>query len=977
MKKLLLLAAAIVSGLMVLADTVAWYNYEDECESLAAAFDNEPSEVELAVENYTLTEDFSIVGSGWTLDLAASDLSMAEGVSIALADAASLQINSSYGPASISGTIKLGVGSVVTFGENVDQSGLTLVKPEIPVPTFSATWTATNAGDMLLPVKITDQITQLSQIKKLVFGGKLGGGSMNAQKLFTAVALDGEDENYVTYQFQLNDYNHETDCHLKVSWVKFTIGEDGLYAQQIKKGYVWNCGPVLVGEKIDPATLPTSGDGRWGAQTGNNYAMMELFVASAPIATAVVREVEEGEAIVREAGRLVDAFAANSAITTLADITEMSDVLTADKMIIIDTGSIKITNSFPGTIKVAQGGVYDINWTNGNTNLETPTIVLAGGTLANNGTEGVSYGAVGISKISLTADSTIASDKDLYSIASNFGRFDYGLNGKTLTKDGAGQYVVRTPTLVGGGALEVLKGTLELADAKLEETDTLAVTIAEGATLKFTNQGKGNGPQIAGTINLKGGAFTAPSALELTVTTDVAQMEVVSTTANNVTTYSLQKKEENAAQIGEVKYATLEEALANLTKWETVSLLNDIALEETISLDALTKCTINLNGHTITAVGNALAFDIASGANVTIKGSGAIVSESGDYAIQTAASYLYLSPNGGSPDIGGVIALPAAAESTANSQVWFEPSYTPTKPVKIWADWTDQMSNSKTTIVTYSSNMTTEGDYAIDFDYDPIKEYEGKLYYAKFYSGNNEQIAGQIIYRMEYVYSTAPVTITATHATVQRLMGVYTDRDTGLKYAAIQRYMNEGSVSWPSWVWKDAADNQITFDVVVAAGYRNPVVTANGVVIEKGENDRYTITPNKTSTIIVITAEEIPTTPDWIDDTNDELVDAYETWSEKFNVTDPTTALKGAFALNCANTQEAVDEKAKNFIVVIEFNEGIPYVSIPAPEVAYNIDPVVQGKVKLTDTEWHDLEDGLVNDEHFFRAVISIPGQNK
>lgn len=957
MKKFLLLAAAIVSGSMVFADTVAWYNSE-ECESLAAAFNHEPGTVEL-YEPFVLTEDLTVTGANWIFDLQMSDLSMAEGVSITLADGATLEIVDTFGSASISGTIKLGVGSVVTFDANVDHSGLTLVEPEIPVPTFSATWTATNAGAMLQPVKITDQITQLSQIKKLVFGGKLGGGSMNAQKLFTAVVLDGEDKNSVTYQFQLNDYNHATDCHLKVSWVKFTIGEDGLYAQQIKKGYVWNCGPVLVGKKIDSATLPTSGDGRWGAQTGNNYAMMELFVASAPIATAVVREVEEGAAIVREAGRLVDAFAANSAITALTDITEMTAELTTDKTIIVDSDSIKITSSFPGTIKVAQGGVYDINWTNGNTNLETPTIVLAGGTLANNGTSGVSYGAVGISKISFTADSTIASDKDLYSIASNFGRFDYGLNGKTLTKDGSGQYVVRTPTLVGGGAFKVLKGTLELADAKLEETDTLAVTIAEGATLKFTNQGKGNGSQIAGTINLKGGAFAAPSALELTVMTDAEQMEVVSTTANNVTTYSLQEIDDSVAEVNGVKYDSIEEAIA---AWNggTLTLRADIALTETLEIGTGKYGTLELNGCAITASGEGAAISFASGSEVTITGEGSIAADSG--CAITSSGLTTISGNGGVPVIGGAKVTMGSA-----SKLTVDEAFVPETPLVVDYDWTGTFMNSTMPRLAVAHTDEVGFSSRVSYTFNPIKEVDGVLYAATMSGGAGT--GSEHIFMVDYCYTVNEVTIALEHATIPYVFGVETDTSNGKMYTLNQKVMMVmGNLQYTTVTPED-----ISFKVEVESGYQDPTVIANEETIAANANGYYHIRPGATGTAIVVTAEEIPTVPDWIDDTNDELVDAYETWSEKFNVTDPTTAKMAAFAFNCENTDAAIEAENDAFVITsIEIVDGVPQITAKLINLAgeeYNVTPVIKGSATVNGE--YTLEKDNASTK-FFKAVLEL-----
>lgn len=526
-----------------------------------------------------------------------------------------------------------------------------------------------------------------------------------------------------------------------------------------------------------------------------------------------------------------------------------------------------------------------------------------------------------------------------------------------------------------GGALTVknliLNGNLAMnnsGDRPITVTGTLSGTgsivnlaLADGATIDVAEI-----PE-SGVVAQATNALTLGNDVKLAINGEVTEAYELAKDGNTVVA-TLKSIETNAAEVGGVKYETLAEALTHLTGWVELTILKDVTLAETINLDALVKGTINLNGHTITAAGNALAFDIASGANVTIKGSGAIVSESGDYAIQTAAAYLYLNPTGGSPDIGGIIALPAADTATNPSAIYLEDGYSPTYPVKFWADWTGKMDNSRTTVINFVDNKTQDGKDVVDFSYDPIKTIDGVVYYAKFYSG----FAGgnQLVYRMEYVYQTGPVTISVEHAAIWYLQGVITDPDTELKYAAFERYVKTGSmmiggVSVPQYEWLAPKDNEITFEVRVADGYQNPVVKANDVVIEKGEDGRYRISPTKTGTAIVVTAEEIPTVPEWIDDTNAELVDAYETWSEKFNVTDPTTAIKDAFALNCANTQEAIAEKAKNFRVVITMTDEGPVVEIESSD--YNVIPVIKGSATVNGEYTKDNPNAK-----FFKAVLEL-----
>lgn len=525
----------------------------------------------------------------------------------------------------------------------------------------------------------------------------------------------------------------------------------------------------------------------------------------------------------------------------------------------------------------------------------------------------------------------------------------------------------------------ILNGNLAMngsGDHPITVTGTLSgsgsivnLALADGATIDV-----GEVPEN-GVVAQATNALTLGNDVKLAINGEVTEAYELTKEGNTVVA-TLKQEETNAAEVGGVKYETLDEALTHLTGWVEMTLLKDVTLAETINLDALAKGTINLNGHTITASGDVLALDIASGANVTIKGSGAIVSESGDYAIRTAAAYLYLNPTGGSPDIGGIIALPAADAATNPSAIYLEDGYSPTYPVKFWADWTGKMDNSKTTVINFVDNKTQDGKDVVDFSYDPIKEIDGQIYYAKFYSG----FAGgnQLVYRMEYVYRTGPVTISTEHAAIWYLQGVITDPDTELKYAAFERYVKTGSmmiggVSVPQYEWLAPKDNEITFEVRVAEGYQNPVVKANDVVVEKGEDGRYRISPTKTGTAIVVTAEEIPTVPTWIDSADAAAVAKYNTWATAKGVSDPTTAKKAAFAFNCENTDEAIASEKDAFVITsIEIVDGVHQVTAKLTNLAgeeYLITPVIKGSATVNGEYKLEKDDASAR---FFRAFIDL-----
>ena len=136
------------------------------------------------------------------------------------------------------------------------------------------------------------------------------------------------------------------------------------------------------------------------------------------------------------------------------------------------------------------------------------------------------------------------------------------------------------------------------------------------------------------------------------------------------------------AKIGDVKYDTLEEAVAAANAGDTVTLINDVALTSSISLSKDLK--LDLNGHTVTT--NSVFFNIYSNYELTIKdsvGGGAVdakdkvvyvsagkfILEGGALSAHGSGSYTYGVQVGSSGSFemnGGSITIPASSTSTYN-----------------------------------------------------------------------------------------------------------------------------------------------------------------------------------------------------------------------------------------------------------------------------------------------------------------------
>lgn len=370
---------------------------------------------------------------------------------------------------------------------------------------------------------VFEGVTALADLDNFVIGGSIGGNWLNPAKAVQVAVLDNEDSASRTYQLQINDYRAADNCHFKVCFVKFTLGEGGVYAIQTNQGYVQNRGPQLIGQKA----VVSGGGYTFSPTTIEQYNVKTLTLSE--FLTATISGDTAWSDIAWNDGRTWVAgpakLSGEGTVTVTDDVGATKLYVTGGNLkftgsntfaseIIVQGGTVTAPLAFAGKITIDEDGVYNVTSDSGNDNAEDPTFVINGGTLANNGPQGLSYGAAGLQKLSVIADSRIGGTHNMYSLARSYGRYDLGLNGHTLTKIGTGDFNFYTATLVGGGAFVAEAGTLRLFDAKLNAGDALVLTAKPDATLTLENNNKGGGIQIAGALDVvnEGAVYFNPAA---------------------------------------------------------------------------------------------------------------------------------------------------------------------------------------------------------------------------------------------------------------------------------------------------------------------------------------------------------------------------------------------------------------------------------------------------------------------------------
>ncbi len=188
------------------------------------------------------------------------------------------------------------------------------------------------------------------------------------------------------------------------------------------------------------------------------------------------------------------------------------------------------------------------------------------------------------------------------------------------------------------GAFSIEGGTISGPTAIYQKSGTLSISggtiTATGAAAAYSHSGDGANPTgdalVVDNCNYPGGAPTATISGTPTITStygkgigsyygnNVTELATVTATSNTITipddekwvakgtdpeTYDLVKRE-YVAQIGDVKYETLESAITAAGSNDTITLLADVTGEFEVA--AGKAVVLNLNGKTITSVGDTL-----------------------------------------------------------------------------------------------------------------------------------------------------------------------------------------------------------------------------------------------------------------------------------------------------------------------------------------------------------------------------------
>ena len=117
--------------------------------------------------------------------------------------------------------------------------------------------------------------------------------------------------------------------------------------------------------------------------------------------------------------------------------------------------------------------------------------------------------------------------------------------------------------------------------------------------------------------------------------------------------------ESNVAQIGETPYATLQTAIEAASARDEIVLLSNVTLTEKLTISKNITLNIGECKLSSTVTGTGAAIEIASGATVTIKGSGKIEGANGREASSpTQTAHLIQVSNGANLTLDGVTVAP-------------------------------------------------------------------------------------------------------------------------------------------------------------------------------------------------------------------------------------------------------------------------------------------------------------------------------
>lgn len=521
----------------------------------------------------------------------------------------------------------------------------------------------------------------------------------------------------------------------------------------------------------------------------------------------------------------------------------------------------------------------------------------------------------------------------------------------------------------------ILNGNLAMngSDARpITVTGTLSGTgsivnlaLADGATIDVSEVPEN------GVVAQATNALTLGSDVKLAINGEVTEAYELTKDGNTVVATPKTEPEPEPdpdydADMGGTKYTSITEAVLHVSGGATLKVLRPITLTEPLVLDGLFNGVLDLNGFSLTSSGDGDVVSTLEGSVVTITGKGSIVKEGADYAM-TSKGLTTIAATTGTPVIGGIVAAPSRA-----SKVSFAYGYYPETPVKTKIDWTGCVSNAKTPVLSVHHTAEHPSTSIMTEVFNPIQEIDGVLYECEYGGGFNGET--ELIRMFTYLYTVAEVTMDVSeNVTIPYVFNVATESESGIVYARIAKATASGTMNGKPLFSYTPMPADINFQVLPNTGYHNPKVMANGEEVTANASGYYHITAVDGGVNIVVTAEEIPMVPSWINSEDSAAVAKYNTWAQKAGVTDPTTAKKAAFAFNCANTDKAVEDEEAAFVITsIEIVDGVPKVTAKMTNLAgedYLITPVIKGSATVNGK--YNLDQNNP-DAKFFKAVIGL-----
>ena len=382
----------------------------------------------------------------------------------------------------------------------------------------------------------------------------------------------------------------------------------------------------IVNSKVDDAYTLTSYYKSYTLDTDGNVALSELEVLVSELPVAKIGDVEYTS--LQDA---VEAAQSGDTITLLADI-ELTEGITIaeDDVITLDlagktvsqekeqtTGYQMILNDGSLTINDTVGG-GKISYTDtgvggeyiSDTIYNRGTLVIKGGTIENNSSATVADNGYphavdtysGIRDISVTIDGGTITCAEYSAIrmfcVSATNKADLVINGGTIN-----------------GAVDMQNGTKVAAIGSLTINGGDFNKNKSSATVRFANW-NGGAEEYGITEAVKGGKFDAIFTTKYVPAVANWDKKIVAggtfevdpseycedgyeAVQNTDGTYGVQESAEAVAQIGEVKYTSLAEAVAEAQSGDTIVLLADVELAETLTIPVEKTITLDLAGYKV------------------------------------------------------------------------------------------------------------------------------------------------------------------------------------------------------------------------------------------------------------------------------------------------------------------------------------------------------------------------------------------